>query len=124
MDKIERGRKDLQNWFKKLDFLSKNLQQKYELTTDEINKFDQFIESALVCHLDPNRKEKLEIGKTKRKYCLLCQVKDNLNQYECIIFDMVYENEEKGNFGSWNPTYQETILKSIYYYQIPLTNNY
>lgn len=121
LDKIDEERENLQNWFKKVQFFVDNLKHRQNLTDDTIiNQIDQLIRTAFECHLNLENKSVATVvrngSKRKKitpKICLLCEIKENLKRYECIIFDKTFvEGDDKENVGTWNPTLQESILKS------------
>lgn len=50
----------------------------------------------------------------KRSLCLLCQVKQVLLKYECLIFDKTFVDDvDRENLGNWNPSFQEAILRGM-----------
>jgi E3 ubiquitin-protein ligase SHPRH len=75
---------------------------------DNVKPKDQLAADAFKCHLDPKlKKDKPSDG--EKVTCHLCELQNELNKYECVIFDK--RLEENNVKGSWNPCYQETVLK-------------
>lgn len=52
LDKIHIERKEVQKWFKKLDFFSTNLKPRSVLSSESLHEIDLLVKSAFDCHLD------------------------------------------------------------------------
>lgn len=52
LDKIEKERKEMRKWFKKLDFFSTNLKPRSALNPKQLEQIDDLVKSAFDCHLD------------------------------------------------------------------------
>ncbi|KAG4066978.1 hypothetical protein HA402_007726 [Bradysia odoriphaga] len=115
LDKIEKERKEVQKWFKKLQFFSANLKPRSVLDADNLRQVDFLVKSAFECHLNKEKEGETKSPKPKKSSpCLLCQVKQVLLKYECLIFSKTFVDDAKENVGNWNPSYQETMLRVIY----------
>lgn len=54
------------------------------------------------------------LAKMKRKTpCELCQAKSLLIEYECKIFDKSFNEEKQEGEGTWKPSWQECVVKSL-----------
>lgn len=78
------------------------------MAAEEQEKIQSLIYGAFECHLNL---EEDEYGRRIKgeELCDLCILKDQLNQYECIIFDKVMVDNEAE--GTWNPRLEEKILR-------------
>lgn len=46
----------------------------------------------------------------------MCEVKQILLKYECLIFDKTFVDDiKRDNLGNWNPSFQETMLRGMYF---------
>lgn len=52
LDRVEAERKEVQKWFKKLEFFSTNLKPRSVLDPENLAKIDLLVKSAFDCHLD------------------------------------------------------------------------
>lgn len=52
LDKIEKERKEVRKWFKKLEFFSTNLKPRSVLDPESLQQIDSLVKSAFDCHLD------------------------------------------------------------------------
>ncbi len=138
LDKIEKERKEVQKWFNKLEFLSANLKPRSVLDPNSQQQIDALVKAAFDCHLEKEeetekvngiynvpselffttsylkKKKQKAPEKKKRSLCLLCQVKQVLLKYECLIFDKTFVDDiDRENLGSWNPSFQEAMLRGM-----------
>lgn len=105
------------NSFKSLDYFIKNIKPKNLLTTEEYNKIDFLIKQALECHLNYEKdEEEKKSGAKKRKdkksvTCDICKTKMIMMKYECIVFNKTFREDGVDTEGSWNPPFQEWIIR-------------
>lgn len=108
------------NSFKSLDYFIKNIKPKNLLTTEEYNKIDFLIKQALECHLNYEKEEEeRKSGAQKRKEkktvtCDICKTKMIMMKYECIVFNKSFREGGVDTEGSWNPPFQEWIIRGIF----------
>lgn len=70
LDKIQTERKEVQKWFKKLEFFATNLKPRSVLSSGNLHDIDLLVKSAFDCHLD----------KEDEKVCFCCIVfKQSIN---------------------------------------------
>lgn len=69
---------------------------------------EHIVQKVTDCHLRPNKKAKIT------KKCPVCISNEKLQIYEGILFDMV-QRKEMSLQGSWKPTVQELIFRSMYF---------
>ncbi|CAO1380733.1 unnamed protein product [Diamesa hyperborea] len=109
-EKILGYQKQIEIQFSKLEFLSKRLKPANEMDKKDQLKVSQLAVSALNCHLNLlNDKNNVQ-----EKLCVLCELQIKLNEYECLLFDKVLTKDT--NEGTWNPRFEEKLLKTLYTY--------
>lgn len=106
-DKLIKARDANIKSFTSLNYFIKNIKPKNLLTTDEYNKIEKLIKNAFSCHLDKSHEEN---QKKKKIICEICKTKKTMIEYECNIFDKTMLQDEN-TVGTWNPCYQENILR-------------
>lgn len=121
IDKVNAGRRKTLKNFKDLAYFHGNLKPKSKLSEDELFKIEYLVQSAYQCHLFvPEPDSDASDSEARVQTCQLCRTKDQLNEYECLIFNKRFwtENEVR---GSWNPCEQEYIFKSKLIHVVRLT---
>ncbi|XP_029716556.2 E3 ubiquitin-protein ligase SHPRH [Aedes albopictus] len=116
LDKIAQNRTQLQKAFKSIDYFVTNLKPKH-LWPDSVKApFEKLVQTAFLCHLDPELPDLPVQERMKRPTCVLCNVKSVLTQYECVIFQMevVEDGPTTKTKGSWQITTQELIIRQIH----------
>ncbi|XP_016955989.1 E3 ubiquitin-protein ligase SHPRH [Drosophila biarmipes] len=117
-------------WHKKLQKLKSNLLIEFEylkgvmqeacgavktgkVLSQEINNF---IGSVTDCHLAEILDEnKVKADKPKkRRHCRLCQIRDSLNQFECLLFAKKLDEEAAVTEGLENPSMEISLIKAIF----------
>lgn len=58
LDKIEKQRKEVQKWFKKLEFFSTNLKPQSVLDAENCERIEFLVKSAFDCHLNKEEEDK------------------------------------------------------------------
>ncbi|KAJ8921378.1 hypothetical protein NQ315_002994 [Exocentrus adspersus] len=95
------------------DLLSESMNQLYHVepeTSYKIVVSNKIVEQATNCHLRPQKKSK------NASKCLLCLCNVNLKRYEAKLFNMTERKksfEEMSLVGSWKPTLEEVIMRSL-----------
>lgn len=116
-DKIERFSKDVKKRFNNLEYIAVNLKPSTEMSAADNDKVAELTKSAMNCHLNKfdEEDESNPAPATKKKVlCELCKLKMKLNEYECVLFNKMLVDDIVG--GSWNPRFEEKLLKSILIY--------
>uniref|UniRef100_A0A1B0GI16 Putative dna repair protein rad16 n=1 Tax=Lutzomyia longipalpis TaxID=7200 RepID=A0A1B0GI16_LUTLO len=103
--------------FKKLAFFTENVDPAKHVDAAIREKIEGLIYEAFECHLDVEQnQEEPEAPKPKKKrtvLCQLCRVKQKIRNFECVIFDKKYLENINSLRGSWNPSMEEVIAKTI-----------
>lgn len=115
--KIQKNSKEIKTKFRQMQYFYKNLKPHNELTEETRNKIDQLVASAFECHLNlqavvDEDEEGLRSAPKKQKkndYCDLCKLQDDLDEYECLLFNKKLKDD--GPTGSWNPRTEEHLMK-------------
>ncbi|XP_055920155.1 E3 ubiquitin-protein ligase SHPRH [Eupeodes corollae] len=111
--KIIKIRKDLSKKFQSFEFFLQNVRPRMFVPVGKWRMINDFVKSAYDCHI--RKKENgQEVKKTKKKIlCQLCEADKLMKNYECLIFDKCIDEKTSIAEGTWNPTMQETVVKSI-----------
>ncbi|XP_030385375.1 E3 ubiquitin-protein ligase SHPRH [Scaptodrosophila lebanonensis] len=74
-----------------------------------------FISSISDCHLADILEDnpKMTNEKPKKKRCRLCTIRDQINQFECLLFDKELEKEATVTDGVEKPSVEMTLIKVI-----------
>lgn len=108
-----------------LRYFTDNIRPGYVATSAEQTLIQSLILSAAECHLilekDKKKGDDSDQGDTdeplpkmKRKTpCELCQAKSLLIEYECKIFDKSFNEEKQEGEGTWKPSWQECVVRSL-----------
>lgn len=135
LDKIEQKRRELSAAFQRLQFFAQNVKARDQLEVGLVGRIEHFVQTALACHLDLKLKSNANVRKyninlnliilninllvlkkakesrSNKTICELCKVKGLLLRYECVLFNKTIDASDEDSKGTWNPTYQEDILK-------------
>lgn len=116
LDKLAQNRAQLQKAFKSIDYFVTNLKPKHLWPADVKDPIEKLVQTAFLCHLDPELPDLSVQERMKRPTCVLCNVKSVLTQYECVIFQMelVEDGPATKTKGSWQMTVQELLLRQIH----------
>lgn len=109
LDKVKRDHNSIQSEFSKLDTFITHVKPDHIVSSDDMKIIQDLVKSALECHLNKTAGEKID-----RTLCQLCVLKDKLGSFECLIFDRVMNAVTNVLHGTWNPSYQENILRCKY----------
>ncbi|XP_058123566.1 E3 ubiquitin-protein ligase SHPRH [Anopheles ziemanni] len=114
-DKITERRRTLKKGFKKLEFFVENLQPNHRCSPEAVARIEQLVSTAFACHLDPSLATEDADGDQDVRYpaptCLLCKVKDKLNQLEAVLF--LTRQTQAATGGLWQISPGEMLLKQI-----------
>ncbi|CRL06169.1 CLUMA_CG018880, isoform A [Clunio marinus] len=116
-DKIGKHSNDVKRRFDDLKFIVKNLRPSNEMNDGDREKVSELAKVALSCHLnlaDLEEDDQMNRETTRKGFCKLCVLKSKLNEYECVLFNKTLV--EAGTDGSWNPRFEENLLKTILNY--------
>jgi E3 ubiquitin-protein ligase SHPRH len=115
LDKMMTTRDLIQDSFDDLSYFYDNIKPKEQLKPSVKIKIDDLIEMAFKCHLDPklNAENDEDDEPVAKVTCHLCLLQNELNKYECVIFDKHLQENKTVSDGSWKPSYQELILKCM-----------
>ncbi|XP_050073071.1 E3 ubiquitin-protein ligase SHPRH [Anopheles maculipalpis] len=125
MEKIVARRQALQRGFQSLAFFVDNLRPNHLWPAVTRTSIEQLIRTAFACHLDPalfqedengmrTEKQLAPKGKSAAPLCLLCKVKDTLNQLEAVLF--LDKQTQVATGGLWQVSPQEQVLKQLHQY--------
>lgn len=126
-DTVIQYRKRVHKGLKQLNYFTEKIRPGYQATDKENAQIQSLIVAAAECHLilekeaadageGEDKEEECEepAAKMKRKTpCELCQVKTLLIEYECKIFDKTFNEERQEGEGTWKPSWQEWITKTL-----------
>ncbi|KFB51654.1 AGAP007417-PA-like protein [Anopheles sinensis] len=114
-DKITERRRTLKKGFKKLEFFVENLQPNHLWSPEALARIEQLVTTAFACHLDPSLVAEEADRDQGVRYpaptCLLCKVKDKLNQLEAVLF--LTRQTQAATGGLWQISPGEMVLKQI-----------
>uniref|UniRef100_A0A182JT19 RING-type domain-containing protein n=1 Tax=Anopheles christyi TaxID=43041 RepID=A0A182JT19_9DIPT len=125
LDKLLERRRTLIEGFHSLTFFVEHLQPNQTWSQEIRTRIDELVRTAFACHLDPALFEEDENGmrtnerlasqnQSAAPVCLLCEVKDKLNQLESVLF--LIRQTQVASSGVWQASRQEQILKLIHQY--------
>lgn len=109
----------------KLRYFTEKIRPGYVATELEYAKIKSLLVAAADCHLMLEKKrddngsdgadEAYEPPQKVRRNnpCELCKLKIALSEYECKIFDKNYNQETREGDGSWNPSWQELVVRTL-----------
>lgn len=89
----------------------------YDKNSRKITISDGLVNSAMACHLRPEKHSKVQ-------KCKLCRVNDLLTKYESRIFNTTQRKNDDvevttvSNKGNWKPTPEELVLKGRHFINI------
>lgn len=109
LDKVKQGYNTIRREFSKLDTFINHVKPGNIVSSDDMKIIQELVKSALECHLNNTEGEKMD-----KTLCQLCVLKDKLGSFECLIFDRVMNAVTNVLHGTWNPSYQENILRCKY----------
>lgn len=112
LDKLNDERKNVYLLFEKLNYFINNLKPLSLLDDETSDRIQKLIKTAFECHLDPQHLRNTTKQRKEIK-CELCKAKNQLDTYECVIFDKKISFGENVE-GTWQPSYQEAILKALF----------
>uniref|UniRef100_A0A182SRK5 RING-type domain-containing protein n=1 Tax=Anopheles maculatus TaxID=74869 RepID=A0A182SRK5_9DIPT len=123
MDKIVERRRSLNKGFQSLAFFVDNLQPNHLWSKETRTRIEMLVRTAFACHLDPALLEEDEHGmRTEERLvaegqspaplCLLCVVKDILNQMEAVLFLIKKTQVATGELHQYAKR-QETLEQTI-----------
>ena len=120
-EKIQKSSQEIATKFQQMEYFYKNLKPHHELPEETRQKIDQLVAKAFECHLnlqavEDEDEEGLGSAPKKQKkndYCDLCKLQDELNQYECLLFNKTL-NEDVGPTGSWSPRTEENLIRGSF----------
>ncbi|XP_058066092.1 E3 ubiquitin-protein ligase SHPRH [Anopheles bellator] len=117
-DRIIERRSALKAAFAKLEFFVENLKPNHEWASGVRVRIERLVSTAFACHLDPALhadSDEAEVDRTDRgppaPRCLLCMVKDTVQELEAILFAKV--NLQTATGGLYQMTKEETLLKHL-----------
>lgn len=119
-DKVKSYTTDVNESFKKLNFIVENLQPTNLMSEDDQEKLNRLAAAALDCHLnlfEENSDDESTSNRQRNKKkgsCDLCKLKMKLNEYECLLFNKSLVDDVVE--GTWNPRMEEKLLKAILTY--------
>ncbi|XP_055611063.1 E3 ubiquitin-protein ligase SHPRH [Uranotaenia lowii] len=116
LEKVKQHRNQLRKAFQDLNYFISNLKPRHMWPVEERDNIETLVRTAFLCHLDPELRSLSEKEKRKRPVCELCDVKNILNQYECLIFHKIFMESTNTAEGSWQMNTQELIMKQIHAY--------
>lgn len=124
LDNVIECRQNVFDAFNKLSFFTDKIAPNYIQTEDEQRRIQNLILAASECHLmikggkskeDNNGDEGEPSSKIRKKVtCQLCSAKMILIEYECKIFNKDFNEDTQEGDGTWNPSYQEWILRVLH----------
>ncbi|XP_308421.5 E3 ubiquitin-protein ligase SHPRH [Anopheles gambiae] len=126
LDGLLERRSSLVKGFQSLGFFVEYLQpDRTDWSQEARARIDELVRTAFACHLDPALFEEDEFGVRKKErqeakglpgppVCLLCKVKDKLNELESALFQIRKTQVATG--GLWQVSRQESVLKLIHAY--------
>lgn len=62
LDKMEQQRQELSAAFMRLQFFAKNVKARGQLSADQVERIEHFVQAALACHLDLKPKKNANVG--------------------------------------------------------------
>uniref|UniRef100_A0A182NHY7 RING-type domain-containing protein n=1 Tax=Anopheles dirus TaxID=7168 RepID=A0A182NHY7_9DIPT len=127
LDKIVKRRAAVQKGFQSLEFFVETLRPNHLCQGKSRERIDKLVRTAFACHLDPALFEVDENGmrtderliadggqQSAAPVCLLCEVKDLVNQLEVVLF--LIKNSKVASGGLWQVSPQEQVLKLLHQY--------
>ncbi|XP_053664769.1 E3 ubiquitin-protein ligase SHPRH [Anopheles marshallii] len=125
LDKIVERRRNLKKGFQSLAFFVDNLQPNHLWSEQTRTAIEELVRTAYACHLDPalfeedengmrTEERRVAAGKSDAPVCLLCKVKDTLNQMEAVLF--LIKQTQAATGGLWQVSAQELVLKQLHQY--------
>uniref|UniRef100_A0A0A1XCW3 E3 ubiquitin-protein ligase SHPRH n=1 Tax=Zeugodacus cucurbitae TaxID=28588 RepID=A0A0A1XCW3_ZEUCU len=121
--KVEAAQKHLNEEFENLKFYTMHVTVRSKNTPAIWRDMTKFIRSVYDCHLseilDDNKerekeKAKLKPKKSKQSLCKLCQIRDALNDYECLLFNKVVDEATNMTEGLENPSFEVALIKVLF----------
>ncbi|XP_055700948.1 E3 ubiquitin-protein ligase SHPRH [Phlebotomus papatasi] len=116
LDNVFESRRAVAKAFKKLRFFTENISPTRQSDPEIREKIERLIYDAFDCHLNVEDDKDSAAPKSKKKrseVCKLCRVKDKLRKFECFIFNKVFLETMNTVRGSWNPSMEEVIARTI-----------
>ncbi|XP_059615593.1 E3 ubiquitin-protein ligase SHPRH [Phlebotomus argentipes] len=119
LDKVFECRSEVREAFEQLKFFMHYVNPERVITAEVRQKIDKLIREAFDCHLDRAKSEESDVPekskpkKRRKVVCELCEVKMKLRNWECIIFDKIFLETLNSVRGSWNPSVEEVIVRTI-----------
>uniref|UniRef100_A0A182R7E4 E3 ubiquitin-protein ligase SHPRH n=1 Tax=Anopheles funestus TaxID=62324 RepID=A0A182R7E4_ANOFN len=125
LDKVVERHRQLKEGFQSLAFFVDNLQPNHLWPEETRKNIEQLVRTAFACHLDPTLYQEDENGmRTEERLvaegqsaaplCLLCNVKDTVNQLEAVLF--LIKQTQVATGGLWQVSPQEQVLKQLHTY--------
>uniref|UniRef100_A0A034WCV8 E3 ubiquitin-protein ligase SHPRH n=1 Tax=Bactrocera dorsalis TaxID=27457 RepID=A0A034WCV8_BACDO len=121
--KVEAARTHLNEEFENLKFYTMNVTVRSKNTPAIWRDMTKFIRSVYDCHLNDilddkkdreKNKAKLKSKKSKLNLCKLCQIRNALNDYECLLFNKVVDEDTNMTEGLENPSFEVALIKVLF----------
>ncbi|CAD7012159.1 unnamed protein product [Ceratitis capitata] len=120
--KVAEAQKYINKEFENLKFYTMNVTASAKSTPAIWREMTKFIRQVYDCHLsdildEDKQKEKEKSRrkpkKNKRDLCKLCQIRDALNDYECLLFNKVVDEKTNMTEGLENPSLEVALIKIL-----------
>lgn len=112
-----------------LKYFTEKIRPDYVATESEFSRIQALIAAAAECHLIKDEQSEENRGDAdddyddgepaekmnRRSPCELCQTKMLLTEYECTIFDKTFNETRQEGEGTWKPSRQEWITRTLQY---------
>ncbi|XP_053963813.1 E3 ubiquitin-protein ligase SHPRH isoform X1 [Anastrepha ludens] len=121
--KVLAAQKHLNEEFTNLQFYTMHVCARAKKTPAIWREMTQFISSVSECHLseilDDKKEQEKEKSSRKSKnlkkvLCKLCQIRNALNDYECLLFNKVVDESNNMTEGLENPSFEVALIKVLF----------
>ncbi|XP_067626775.1 E3 ubiquitin-protein ligase SHPRH [Eurosta solidaginis] len=119
--KVDTAQKHLNEEFDKLKFYTMNVNTNAKTTPAIWREMKQFINTVFDCHLSEilndkrdQENEKSKSKKSKRSLCKLCQIRNALNDFECLLFNKVVDETTNMTDGLENPSFEVALVRVLF----------
>ncbi|XP_017495055.1 PREDICTED: E3 ubiquitin-protein ligase SHPRH, partial [Rhagoletis zephyria] len=122
--KVDAAQKHLNVEFENLKFYTMNVYTRAKNTPAIWREMYKFIRIVYECHLSEilvrrqkgKKKSKRKSKNSKKDLCKLCQIRNALNKYECLLFNKVIDEDTNMTEGLRNHSFEIGLIKVLFAY--------
>ncbi|XP_073834180.1 E3 ubiquitin-protein ligase SHPRH isoform X2 [Musca autumnalis] len=115
--KLNKFMKKLQRDIEELKYFTENIKPRHLVCPTIWKRIMQLVHSVYDCHLSEIRQETNEKRtKEKKPLCQMCNIRDVINQFECLLFDKVIDKDTNITEGLENHSLEMLLCKITFAY--------